>query len=290
MKQKHEIESAFDRDDEQYGGLMNLLGNDNLFVSTQQRSSTPIPEWGYSPRTPSYYYGDECSISSWPDWDDEFSDEAIDKAKHQENLAPVLNEIKAYPEKKARAQLQQTLYQQRAELMQDVKGYIQATERLAQEYTRLKARYYQQSSFFSSPFASTEPAEMRMAAIKRIQEFTQAVKLHLLSMEVCESKFSHKDPQLAMRYHIHQLQDALNAIKGAALKEYMAITGEYRALPASRSALHAVLQKIYNFEAMGEQGRSEALKAHDGVQKEMDVLSRIAQEAEAELPRAFIVS
>lgn len=211
----------------------------------------------------------------------ENSEEWSDRDIHEYYFEPVLYDIETYHERKA-------LDQERGALLVDLQGYQQLAKDLEGAYKSEKARRFNQG-YMPSLFRNAEPAQHRLDAILKIQASVKAVEDNLEKLEIYPEYFDSEDQLMAMKYQIHHLQQAILAIKGAALNEYNQINDSYMLRDPKNSALHTVLQKNFNCEKMEPEVKSQAEDAFKMLNKRIEMENRLEAEAAKDKPTAFVI-
>ena len=211
----------------------------------------------------------------------ENSEEWSDRDMHEYYFEPVLYDIETYHERKA-------LDQERGALLVDLQGYQQLAKDLEGAYKSEKARRFNQG-YMPSLFRNAEPAQHRLDAILKIQASVKAVENSLEKLEIYPEYFDSEDQLMAMKYQIHHLQQAILAIKGAALNEYNQINDSYMLRDPKNSALHTVLQKNFNCEKMEPEVKSQAEDAFKMLNKRIEIENRLEAEAAKDKPTAFVI-
>lgn len=187
-------------------------------------------------------------------------------------------------------QAQQAIYradlnQERATVYTELKGYQQMAASLEDAYRAQKVKNYNGKSYVSSMFSSAAPSEDRLNAIHRIQEIAKGVDGFLENLNINPQSFEATDQTAAIRYHIHQMSQAVLAIKGAAQQEFGDIKDSYKVRAPSNAALHSVLEKHFGCSEATEVEQNDASRALDAVKAQLHSQNVLQDDAQ---PTAFV--
>ncbi len=216
-----------------------------------------------------------------------------DSAVHFSNFQDVLNDVENFDKSSLfdvkRFNERGALHNERSALVLELKGFEQLTSQLESSYTSKKAVAYNKTNVLTSFFSDPKPAQSRLDSITKIQDVVKLVQDDLSILKVQPSLFNAEDQMMAMKYQVHHLQQAILAIKGAALNEFSKVSDSYKVLPASRSAMHAVLQSTYNCQQMSAQDKVDSKSAFNKFESKLELSERMEAEAAKVQPQALVV-